>query len=179
VGTGNDDVRDDSSVTAYIQGASNKCLKPSSKNLTDTTCPNGLSYNQGYFPCRNPDVDGHNDWPNWTECTVTGAQLQGNLTSAADFSTITVSLIEADPGCGLFCDNWNLQKLVVTVYNSRGLLPRLTLLDISQPQNRSVANNCIARLRARSEGNVTFKLDGTNSPGTYDDGSRADKYCDK
>jgi hypothetical protein len=84
------------------------------------------------------------------------------------FFTLTITLVQG--GCSVSCDNWDLQGINVTVFNSAGLLPRTTLLNLSDPRD---GDNCVARLKTPPNATaVRFSLDGTNQH-VYLDGTES------
>jgi hypothetical protein len=181
VGTGVDDAQSGSSVVATLSPLSSPvppiCLKASDDGNMTGGCINGQPYDQAHFPCRSSGVDGFDNWLSGKECVATQALPSLSAFDAATtFGTITISLLQKDPGCGVFCDNWDLQKLTVILSDSHGMLPARTLLDRSHPFVWGL-HNCIARLQAGAQGSVTFSLGGGSSPGTYPDGSPANAIC--
>ncbi|MGB7151167.1 MAG: hypothetical protein WBD45_18555 [Terriglobales bacterium] len=162
--TGNDDASHDSEVTATIAGQSAPiCLKPStSSNLVgDPICTQNSS--------NATDQQGNNSWNNFTNSDQT-FPLSPTETAASAFSTMTITLTNADPQCGNFghegCDNWDIEGVSVTVFNSQGSTPpRTNLLTIGNLSGGS-SDDCLARLKSPQNSNataVTFGLDGSDS----------------
>ena len=162
--TGNDDASHDSEVTATIAGQSAPiCLKPStSSNLVgDPICTQNSS--------NATDQQGNNSWNNFTNSDQT-FPLSPTETAASAFSTMTITLTNADPQCGNFghegCDNWDIEGVSVTVFNSQGSTPpRTNLLTIGNLTGGS-SDDCLARLKSPQNSNataVTFGLDGSDS----------------
>lgn len=160
--TGNDDAGSDSQITAQLSGQSHGiCLKPStSSNLAhDPVCttngPNAV------------DQNGMRSWSNWSQNNQT-FMLDTVQNSTSGFGTIDIIFTEGDPSCGdpfhEGCDNWDLQGITVSVFDSHSPQPHPTtiLLNMSNPQN---ADNCIARLKAPPNATtVRFSLDNANPP---------------
>jgi hypothetical protein len=152
IGTGDDNARSDSEILAQLSGQPAICAKQSDSIAPNSACPgNG------------------NSSPTWNNFTLwnpgTPFPLATPETGLAGFSTLTVSLVQSNPGCSISCDNWDLQSISVVAIDSTGKLPPLTLLNLSEPDTGT--NNCIARLKAPGNGNATaviFGNLGTASP---------------
>jgi hypothetical protein len=159
--TGNDDAQSSSEVAAAISGQPGGfCLKPSQNLPSDGTCVNFSNAT---------DKNGLASWDNWTFSSQTFT-LAKPISAAAKFGTLSVTLVQSGSGgsCSS-CDNWDIQGITVSVFNSKGPKPaRKTLLRLSNPQN---GDNCIARLKAPPDNarTVIFSLDGTNTH-TYSGG---------
>jgi hypothetical protein len=171
--TGNDDARSDSEVTATIPGqASGICLKPSQNSglSGDPVCTqNGSGAT---------DQQGHSTWDNFTNSDQV-FKLPTTETAASGFSTMTVIFTNSDPSCDSFthqgCDNWDIEGITVSVFNSQGPTPaRTTLLNLGNLSGGS-GDDCLARLKSphnRNAMSVTFGLDGSGSH-VYGDGKFA------
>ena len=159
--TGNDDAGSGDEITAWFSGqpvtatlggqSASICLKPRTNVGGDGVCPNGSGAT---------DQQGQDTWNNWHVSDQTFA-LASPQTSASGFGTITITLVQN--GCGLSCDNWDIQGITVTVFSANGLLPRTTLLNMSNSQN---GDNCMARLKTGSNpNNVIWNLSATDPTG--------------
>ena len=152
IGTGDDNARSDSEILAQLSGQTAICAKQSDSIASNSVCPgNG------------------NSSPTWNNFTLwspgTPFPLTNPETGLAGFNTITVSLVQSNPGCSSNCDNWDLQSINVVALDSTGKLPPLTLINMSEPNTGT--NNCIARLKGGASGNataVTFGNLGTATP---------------
>lgn len=149
--TGNDDAGDGTEITATVPGQSLPfCLKPStSSSLVDFTCPqNGPGAK---------DQQGHSSWDNFTNSDQTFS-LSPTESSSSSFSTVTITLTNSS--C---CDNWDIEGISVTVFNSKGPMPpRTTLINIGNLSTGS-SDDCLARLKTPPNAtSVTFGMDGSH-----------------
>jgi hypothetical protein len=162
--TGNDDARSDSEVTAMIAGQTMPlCLKPSTNSglFGDPICTQNSS--------SATDQQGNNTWNTFTNSDQT-FPLSPTETATSAFSTMTVTLVNSDPSCGNFghqgCDNWDVEGIQVTVFNSKGGPPARTVLATIGNMTGGSSDDCLARLKAPKNNNATaatFGLDGTGS----------------
>jgi hypothetical protein len=76
--------------------------------------------------------------------------------------SITITLTQPNPSCNS-CDNWDIEGVKVTVFNSKGPTPaRQTLLNLGNLAGGS-GDDCVARLKASPNATAaTFTMDGTN-----------------
>ena len=146
--TGNDDARSDLELTASFQ-AQNKsiCLKPSTSRRPDETCSNGDGAT---------DQNGKDSWGGFTSSEQNFA-LDPPITSAGDLKTLMI--VAKQDSCSLFCDNWDLQRIMVTVLDSSNRLQPVTLLNVGNGRDPNNDDNCIARLKALPQTTgVTYQL---------------------
>ena len=141
--TGNDNAADYTELQAKLAGAVSICLKPS--NTTDASpggvCPNG---------------PGAPEWANGAIVTQTFS-LSPSL--VLDNSTIEIDLFEHNSGTN-GPDNWDIQGVTVTGFDSQG---SLSLLQISVPLN---GDNCMARLKGSpNPSSVTYALSANDPSG--------------
>jgi hypothetical protein len=153
--TGNDDAGSGLELFASLSGQKRPiCLKPSTNQPPDGICANGNGAT---------DQNGQNDWGNWSTSTQ-NFTLDTPQTSTAGFKTLTITAKQN--GCSLSCDNWDLQRIVVTVSDSAKKLNPAVLLNVFNPRNSNNNDNCIARLRAPPHtSSVTYTLNAAN-PGS-------------
>lgn len=171
--TGNDNARSDSEVTATIAGQTTPiCLKPSTNSglFGDPTCTQNSS--------GATDQQGHNTWDSFTNSDQT-FPLSPTELATSGFSTMTVTLKNSDPSCDNFghqgCDNWDIEGIRVTVFNSNGGAPARTVLATIGNMTSGSSDDCMARLKSPHNNNataVTFGLDGSGSH-VYADGKVA------
>jgi hypothetical protein len=141
--TGNDNAADYTELQAKLAGAVSICLKPS--NTTDASpggvCPNG---------------PGAPEWANGVTVTQTFS-LSPSL--VLDNSTIEIDLFEHNSGTN-GPDNWDIQGITVTGFDSQGAL---NLLQMSVPLN---GDNCMARLKGSpNPSSVTYALSSNDPSG--------------
>jgi hypothetical protein len=152
IGTGDDNAESRSEILAQLSGQNAICAKQSDSIVSNAVCPgNGTS---------SPTWNNFTTWNPGTPFPLTNPK-----TGLSGFSTLTVSLVQSNPGCSISCDNWDLQSINVVAIDSTGVLPPITLLNLSEPNTGT--NNCIARLKGAANGNataVTFGDLGTASP---------------
>jgi hypothetical protein len=152
IGTGDDNAESGTEVIAQLSGQNAICAKQSDSIAANAVCPgNG------------------NSSPTWNNFTTwdpgTPFPLNNPKTGLAGFGTLTISLVQENPGCSSSCDNWDLQSINVVAIDSTGKLPPLVLLNMSEPNTGT--NNCIARLKGAHNGNataITFGKLGTATP---------------
>lgn len=156
--TGNDNAQDGSEVTASVAGQNAAfCLKPStSSSMVDFVCPQNGSGAK--------DQQGNSTWNNFTNSDQTFS-LSPTESSTSSFSTVTVSF-RNNSG-----DNWDIEGISVTVFNSKGPTPpRTTLINIGNLTGGS-SDDCLARLKTPSDSTqATFGMDGSH---VYADGKAA------
>jgi len=158
--TGNDNAGDGTEITATVAGQSVPfCLKPStSSSLADSTCPqNGPGAK---------DQQGHSSWENFTNSDQTFS-LSPTESSSSSFSTVTITLTNSS--C---CDNWDIEGINVTLFNSKGPTPpRTTLINIGNLTAGS-SDDCEARLKTPPNAtSVRFGMDGSH---VYTNGSESE-----
>jgi hypothetical protein len=152
--TGNDNAESSTELFATLSGQKHAfCLKPSTSLAPDGICPNG----NGAL-----DQTGRNTWDNWSTGTYNFA-LDTPQTSTAGFKTLSISSRQS--GCSLSCDNWDLQRLVVTVSDSAGKLKPAELINVFNPRNSNNNDNCIARLKAPPNASTVTYMLNPASPG--------------
>jgi hypothetical protein len=91
VQTGHDDLRSDSELDAVMKGTDGSSQTIVLRPANGLVWPNGSSHS-GTF----------------------------GLTLSSPVSNIELVLVESDPGCGLFCDNWDMANLAITSLNVDG-----------------------------------------------------------
>jgi hypothetical protein len=156
VGTGNDDARSDTELTAIINGEQALCLKPSNNANSDGVCDNGGSAR---------DQNGNQSWNNFTSSRQSFPLVTPQPLTA--ITTLTIQLVEHNNGFETD-DNWDIQGGTVTLIDSAGAAH--TVINMSNPDN---GNNCIARLKGSPNATtVSFGLNGTNTH-VYVDGKEA------
>ena len=148
--TGHDNAGSGVEITGMLSGQSSPiCLKPSTSLPSDGICSNGSGAT---------DHNDKNTWDNWAISTQL-FPLDTQQTSAAGFGTIDITLLQS--GCGLSCDNWDIQGITITAIDSTGTLPPTSLIGMLNPNN---GDNCIARLKGAPNATIVrFGLNGTNT----------------
>ena len=152
--TGNDDAGSGTQITGMFTvngGTYDACLKPTTSNQpwVDKNCNGSVG------------LAAPNSWPNWNSSDQTfSTPLAQSL--AQNNGTLDIKLLQSP--CGLFCDNWDLQKITVTLKDSTTQNSAKTILAVSQPDHQG--DNCIARLKGgggtTGATTVRFSLDGSN-----------------
>jgi hypothetical protein len=161
--TGNDDLKSGTELTGTVttnapSGTQSFCLHASEQLSPDSIC-NGQN-----GPILSPKTNGsltqnngsNNTWNNFTS-TTESFEINLPQTSASGFQNLTLNMIQS--GCGLGADNWDLQSLVVTAWNSKDRnTPVKTILNVS-----GTGGTCFTRLHCSSPQNtVTYNLNGSN-----------------
>jgi hypothetical protein len=154
--TGTDDAGSGTQITGTftVNGSTpyDACLKPTTANQSwvDSTCNNS---NNSAAP---------NSWPNWNLSDQTFSTSLAEIL-AQNNGTLDIKLLQSS--CGLFCDNWDLQRITVTLKDSTSPNSAKTILDVAQPDHQG--DNCIARLKGGGGQTgatiVRFSLDGSNT----------------
>jgi hypothetical protein len=157
IGTGNDDARSDTELTASLPGENAICLKPSNNADPDGTCANGGKAR---------DQNGNKSWDNWSSSAQTFTL--STPATAAELNQITINLIEHNAGLESD-DNWDIQSIFVTGFDASG--NPTALLTLSIPRVSGNDNNCMARLRGSpNPSSVTYNLSASNPGGSNSSG---------
>ncbi len=162
IGTGNDQLKSGTELTGTLTTAgpttTNICLHPSEQLPPDNFCPsNGpTTQNNGT----------NNTWSNFNTPVSENVNVATAQALTSDFQTLTLTMNQN--GCGVGANNWALQSIKVQVWDSKSRSTTTqNILNISEPQLSSNANNCFVHLKCNSPGNtITFNLpgNGTNNP---------------
>jgi hypothetical protein len=160
IGTGNDQLKSGTELTGTLTTAAgpaqNICLHPSEQLPPDNFCPNN-----GSTPANNQT---NNTWSTFNTPVSENVNVATAQALTNNFQTLTLTMNEYN-GCGIGANNWALQSIKVQVWDSKSRNTTTNkILDISELQSSSNANNCFVHLKCNSPGNtITFKLDGNGS----------------
>ncbi|MFZ1087077.1 MAG: S53 family peptidase [Terracidiphilus sp.] len=142
IGTGDDNFGDNNSsgfVTITVPGGAS--FNGTLRNAGDGKWDNGSTHTV--------DVA----IPNCTTSPCAAGAINPPVTAGGGISSITINLVQSDPGCNTYCDNWDINSLNVSLFNPP-VPPNPTACQINLVGSASLQDGStgLVRLSARPGG---------------------------